>query len=289
MKVIIPVAGWGTRFLPATKAQPKEMLSVVDKPVIQWIVEQITAAGFEDIIFVTGRNKRSLEDHFDNHSELENVLEKNGKLDQLSEIKKISNLARFTFVRQSEALGNGDAVKRALYLVNHDPVAVSWGDEILISNPPIFKTLQNLFEKFGLPVLAIKKAPKSQLSKYGVVKIKKTRHPNLYRVTGIIEKPDIEKAPSSFISIGSFILTAEVYKYLDKLYPPPKNKEIYLTEAINLYLQNGGKALGFEFKGRRYDCGSKFGLLQAQVELGLEHPEIKHKFRNYLRSIAQKI
>lgn len=286
-KAIIPVAGFGTRFLPATKAQPKEMLSVVDKPVIQYLVEEAAASGIEEIIFVTGRGKRVIEDHFDHSFELEYNLVEKGKQDLLEEIRKISKLAKFSYVRQPLPLGDGDALLCAKNLTNGEPFAVLFGDDIVDSKIPCLKQLFNIYSRYGDPVIALEKVPKKDVFRYGVVKPSFIEN-NLYEIKDVIEKPEIKKAPSNLIIIGKYVLTPDIFKYIEALGNGSPNKEIRLADALKLMLYDRA-VYGYEFQGKRYDCGNKLGFLKAQVEFGLKHSEIKKEFRQYLQGLFEMI
>ncbi len=289
-KAIIPAAGFGTRFLPATKAQPKEMLPIVDKPIIQWIVEEVAAAGIKNIIFVTGKNKRSLEDHFDNQPELENALQQNGKSKLLETVQAISGLAKFSFVRQGEQRGNADAIRQTLHLLHNEPAMVMFGDEILINDDgssPLKKQLA-IFEKLQEPLLLLYPLPHEKVSSYGVVKIKKTGDENLYEVLDIVEKPKADEAPSNLTVIGRYALTPKVLSLIDTFYEndaPKAPGEIGITQILQKYIREGGKVYATEFKGRRFDCGSKIGFLKATVHYGLRHPETGPEFNDYLKEI----
>jgi UTP--glucose-1-phosphate uridylyltransferase len=277
-KAIIPVAGFGTRFLPATKAQPKEMLPIVDKPVIQYLVEEAVSSGIEEIIFVTGRGKRAIEDHFDYSVELEFNLVEKGKRDLLQAVRKISEMASFAYVRQPRPLGDGHAVLCAKKLVNGEPVAVLFGDDLVDSAVPCLKQLINVFEKYGDPVVALEQVPKNEVSKYGVVASVQIE-PRIHQIKNLVEKPKIALAPSNLIIIGKYIITPEIFAILEK--NPSRSGEIRLADALKIYL--GKRPLyGCEFEGQRYDCGDKLGFLRATVEYGLKHREVGKKFKKYL-------
>ena len=283
-KAIIPVAGMGTRFLPAAKAQPKEMLAVVDKPVIQYIVEEAVAAGIEEIIFVTAIGKRAIEDHFDRNFELEYRLEQRNKIKELESVKALGKLAKFAFVRQSKPLGDGHAVLSALPFVNRDePVAVLFGDDIIDGKVPALRQLMDAYEKYHNPVVALQKVPKKQVSSYGVIGGKAVTK-SIWDVSRFVEKPTVEEAPSDLIVIGRYILTPEVMALLP-LVEPGKDGEIRLADAFDAYLKQGQSLYGCVFEGTRYDCGNRLGFLKAQIELGLKHPEIGKDLRKYLKTI----
>lgn len=281
-KAIIPVAGMGTRFLPATKAQPKEMLPVVDKPVIQYIVEEAVKAGIEDIIFVTAIGKRAIEDHFDRNFELEYRLEQKGKIAELEEISKIGKLANFSFVRQAKPLGDGHAVLSAASLVGEgEPIAVLFGDDIIVGEKPAIGEMIETFEKYQKPVVAIKEVEKERVSSYGVVAGQEIDE-QTWQIEKFVEKPSVEEAPSNLAVIGRYVLTPEIFKIL-KNQVPGKDGEIRLADAFSTYLGAGNEMYGRKFEGRRYDCGDKLQFVIAQIELGLKHPEMREELKKYLK------
>ncbi|OGL94739.1 UTP--glucose-1-phosphate uridylyltransferase [Candidatus Uhrbacteria bacterium RIFOXYB12_FULL_58_10] len=283
-KAIIPVAGMGTRFLPASKAQPKEMLSVVDKPVIQYIVEEAVASGIEEIVFVTAIGKRAIEDHFDRNFELEYRLEQKKKTKELEAIKAIGKLAKFAFVRQTKPLGDGHAVLSAIPFVDCDePVAVLFGDDIIDGKIPALRQLMDVYEEYHDPVVALQKVPRKQVSNYGVIGGKAVRK-NVWEVQKFVEKPAVEEAPSDLIVIGRYVLTPEIIALLPKV-QAGKDGEIRLADAFAAYLRTDRALYGCVFDGTRYDCGNKLGFLKAQVELGLKHPEIGKDLKAYLRTL----
>jgi|SRR3989344_3904595 len=282
-KVIIPVGGFGTRFLPATKAQPKEMLPIVDKPVIQYLVEEAVASGIKEVIIVTGRAKRAIEDHFDYAAELEAFLESRGKADLAKAIRRISSMAFFAFVRQKEPKGIGDAILQAYPLLGNEPVAVMSGDDIIDAKPPALAQLMRVFSKYHAPVVALRRIDRKDVHKYGIIKGKKIA-PRTWRIEGLVEKPDPASAPSDLMIIVKYILTPPIFNYLAKTKPAP-NGEIYITDAVDKYVKNGGKLYGYEVKGEYYDCGDKSGFMRAVVNFGLKHPEIGQEFRKYLKSL----
>jgi len=282
-KVIITVGGFGTRFLPATKAQPKEMLPIVDKPVIQYLVEEAVKSGIKEVILVTGRGKRAIEDHFDHAAELESFLESRGKGELAKAIKKISSLAFFAFVRQKEPRGIGDAILQARSLIGDEPVAVMSGDDIIDSPTPALKQLIQIYKKYRAPVVALYKVPKKDIHKYGIIAGKKISS-RVWRITGLVEKPKAEEAPSDLMVIVKYILTPEIFDYLAKSKPAP-NGEIYITDAIDRYVKKGGRFYGYEIKGDYYDCGDKLGFMKAVVNFGLKHAEIGVAFRDHLKNL----
>ncbi|OGE74022.1 MAG: UTP--glucose-1-phosphate uridylyltransferase [Candidatus Doudnabacteria bacterium RIFCSPLOWO2_02_FULL_42_9] len=283
-KAVIPAAGFGTRFLPATKAQPKEMLPIVDKPVIQYVVEQAVAAGIEQIVIVTGWHKRAIEDHFDRHFELEARLEKDGKIEQLQSIKKISDLADFVYVRQKEALGNGHAVLMAKDIIGNEPFVVMWGDEFFEADPPSLKQLISVYEQTGSPVIAGIKVDKADVSRYGIGKVTNIKD-NLFKLHEIVEKPTPEEAPSNLAVHGNYLFTPDIFDMLKDL-KPSKSGEIWQVDAINkLAAQKDVHVLELK-NSHYYDCGNKLGYLKAVVEFGLKHDDLRDEFAEYLRNIV---
>ena len=282
-KAIMPVAGSGTRFLPATKAQPKEMLSVVDKPVIQYLVEEAVAAGIKEIIFVTGRGKRAIEDHFDTSFELEHTLEKKYKKKLLRAVRNVAKLARFSYVRQPEPLGDGHAILCARHLVSrNEPVAILFGDDLVDSRVPAIGQLIKIYERYQSPVIALAGVPREDISKFGVVDPVKLSN-RTYEIKKFVEKPKTKEAPSNLIAVGKYIITPEVFEKLEK--SRNDKGEIRLANAFIRMLKDNRPVYGYEFKGVRYDCGDKFGFIQATIQMGLKHPEIKNKLRKYLKKI----
>lgn len=287
-KTIIPVAGFGTRFLPATKAQPKEMLPIIDKPVIQFVVEEAVSGGAEDIIFITGRNKRVIEDHFDSSPELEAILSANAKQDVLKEVQKISKLARFSYVRQNGVGGDGGAILCAKHLVeNEKAVAVLFGDDVIDSEISCMKQMKEIYEKTDSVVVALDEVPRSEVFRYGVVKAKNIED-DLFEIEDIVEKPKIEDAPSNMTLCGKYIITPEVFIELEKLGEAANGKEVHLSEAIKKVIGKR-KVYGFRFSGKRYDCGSKIGFLKATVDFALKHGEVKDEFKEYLKSKIKEL
>ena len=283
-KVIIPIGGFGTRFLPATKAQSKEMLTLVDKPVIQYIVEEAVDSGIKEVIFVTARNKRAVEDHFDSAVELEVFLRSRGKEKVADMIKSISSLAKFAYVRQREQKGPGDALMQALHLIGPDePVAVLYGDDVVDAKTPCLKQLMGVFNKYKKPVLALERVARKNVSRYGIIGGRKMA-PRTYLINEVIEKPSIKEAPSNLAVIGKYIYTPELIRLLPKMKSGPAG-ELYPTDIFDLYVKNGGEMYGYEYEGVRYDCGEKLGYLKAMVELGMRHKDVGTEFRRYLRNI----
>jgi len=286
-KVIIPVAGLGTRFLPATKAQPKEMLPIIDKPVIQYLVEEATKSGISDVVFVTGRNKRAIEDHFDFSPELESALLSKKKEDIFKEVRSISSLARFSYVRQNLPQGDGDAILCAEHLISKDEaVAVLFGDDIVDSEVPCLAQMEKVFEKYGDVVVALDEVPMSEVSQYGVVDAEKISD-NVYKIKDIVEKPSVKDAPSNLIIVGKYIITPEVFIDLNKIKAETKTGEIRLADALKSLLKRK-PIYGLRFTGKRYDCGSKIGFLKATVDFALNHQTLKKDFKEYLKDIVER-
>lgn len=283
-KAVIPAAGLGTRVLPATKAMPKEMLPIVDKPAIQYIVEEAVAAGIEEILIITGRNKSIMEDHFDHAPELEAALQKPGKEDALESCLGISNLADIFFVRQKETKGLGHAILKARSFTGDEPFVVLYGDDVIIGKDPVAAQLCRAYEAFGKPCLAMKEVTAAQVQKYSSMQVEHLRD-NLYHLTDMIEKPAPGKEFSLFSCLGRCLLTPEIYEILDRTLPGAGG-EIQLTDAMAVLARNGGMT-GVDFTGKRYDMGSKLGVMEAQVETALLHAEIGPEFRAYLKELAK--
>jgi UTP--glucose-1-phosphate uridylyltransferase len=285
-KAIIPAAGFGTRFLPATKSQPKEMLPVVDKPTIQYIVEEAVESGIEDILIVIGRYKSSIEDHFDRSVELEMELEKKGKYDMLEQIQNIAGMANIQFVRQKTALGLGHAVYCARNFIGNEPFAVMLGDDIVDSpGYPCLKQMMDLYEKEQCSILGVKEVARHDLNKYGIVDGDKIGE-GIYTVRSLVEKPKPEEAPSNVAIMGRYIITPEIFNILEKTAPGAGN-EIQLTDALKT-LALKERMLAYAFKGRRHDVGDKLGFLQATVEFALQRDDLKDDFIAYLEQIVAK-
>jgi UTP--glucose-1-phosphate uridylyltransferase len=286
-KAVFPVAGLGTRFLPATKASPKEMLPVVDKPLIQYAVEEAAAAGITHMIFVTGRGKRSIEDHFDKAYELEAELRGKGKLKQLAEVEAmLPKGLTYTYVRQPEALGLGHAVLCAAPLVGREPFAVILADDLIDADVSAVRQMTEVYHQTGASVLAVQNVDRSETGSYGIVSAKPYDPAKLRgtgKVQGIVEKPKPEDAPSTLGVVGRYLLTPAIFDLLADQ-PPGAGKEIQLTDAIARLLKKE-TVLAHEFEGTRYDCGSKLGYLKATVNLALKHPELAQDFFDYLRSV----
>lgn len=284
-KAVIPAAGFGTRFLPATKAQPKEMLPIVDKPVIQYVVEQAVEAGIEQIIIVTGWHKRAIEDHFDRHFELEARLEQTGKKEELEGIKKVSELANFVYVRQKEALGNGHAVLMAKDVVGDEPFVVMWGDEFFYAQPSAIEQLIVAYNQYQCPVIAGVRVAKPDIPRYGIADIDLLKD-NVYKIKRIVEKPEIGKAPSDLATHGNYLLTPDIFEILETT-PPSRGGEIWLSSAIDKLIQKRD-VYAVELKNSKYyDCGNKLQYLKAVVEFGLRHDDLSSEFAEYLKNIVK--
>jgi UTP--glucose-1-phosphate uridylyltransferase len=281
-KAVFPAAGLGTRFLPATKAQPKEMLPLVDKPIIQYGVEEAVASGVDNIILVTGRGKNAIEDHFDVSVELETFLETRGKKDLLAEVRKISNLINFAYVRQGEPLGLGHAVLVTKSLVGDEPFAVILADDVIDASPPALQQMIDVFRVMDGPVLAIERVPKSDVSAYGIIDGQEIR-PGVYQIRDLVEKPSREEAPSDLAIIGRYILTPDIFTELEAT-ATDRTGEIQLTNGLRRLLKSR-PIYGCRVDGVRHDTGNKLGFLRAVVYFALRRPDIASHFREYLRSI----
>ena len=282
-KAVFPVAGMGTRFLPATKASPKEMLPVVDKPLIQYAVEEAVTAGMTEMIFVTGRGKRAIEDHFDKAVELEAELAESGRTELLRMVQNIiPRQVSCTYVRQAQALGLGHAILCAQQVVGDAPFAVVLADDLIDGDPPVLRQMARIFEQRRCSVIAVENVAREETRRYGIVSVReKSRSP--HPMTGIVEKPDPREAPSTLGVVGRYLLTPRVFHHLRRV-KPGSGGEIQLTDGIAALLEEED-VLAHEFHGVRYDCGSKLGYLQANVQLGLKHAEVGAAFRRYLHSL----
>ena len=291
-KAVFPVAGLGTRFLPVTKASPKEMLPIVDKPLIQYAVEEAAAAGITEMIFVTGRGKRSIEDHFDKAYELETELASHGKVKQLKEIQSLlPQNVHYSYVRQSEALGLGHAVLCARPLVGNEPFAVLLADDLVDAEVPVMKQMLDLFDQHNSSVIGVQNVPLEQTNQYGIVR-PQSMGVRIHRIADIVEKPLPENAPSTLGVVGRYVFTPDIFEYLENV-TPGTGGEIQLTDAIAAMLAKH-PVLAYEFKGQRYDCGSKIGYLEAVVDFALKHPAVAEEFSAFisklkLSGINQKI
>ncbi len=284
-KAVFPAAGLGTRFLPATKSLPKEMLPIVDKPIIQYGVEEALAAGCDQIIIVTGRGKSAIEDHFDVSYELEKMLEERRKTELLTIVRQISDMIHIAYVRQKEALGLGHAVLMARELVGNEPFAVLLADDVIDSSVPCLKQMMDVHDQTGSSILATQEVEGPAISHYGVLDAKPVNgNARLYEVANMIEKPRMEEAPSNLAIIGRYILTPAIFEMLDCT-PLGAGGELQLTDGIRLLLQKE-KIYGYRFEGKRHDAGDKLGFLKATVEFALKRPELKDDFREYLKTLS---
>lgn len=283
-KAVIPAAGLGTRVLPATKAQPKEMLVIVDKPSLQYIVEELVKSGITDIVIVTGRNKNSIEDHFDYSYELENTLKKDGKDELLEKIENLSTMANIFYVRQNLPKGLGHAILKAKPFIGDDPFVIALGDDI-VYNPekPVAKQLIDVYEKYESSIVGCQEVDEKDISKYGIVKPIEKLDKSTCVIEDFIEKPSLEEAPSNFACLGRYLLTGKIFKYLEEV-KPGKGGEIQLTDAILDMLKDGERVLSYNFEGKRYDIGNKVGLLKANIEFGLKNEETREELLKYLKT-----
>ena len=293
-KAVIPAAGLGTRVLPATKAQPKEMLVIVDKPALQYLVEELLEAGIEEILIITGRNKGSIENHFDYSYELERTLEENGKKDLLKVVNHISEMSNIYYVRQKKPLGLGHAISCAEAFVGDEPFVVLLGDDIIYTDKekrqlPVTKQLVEKYKELqGGTILGVQEVPHKNVSKYGIIKPLKKIDEKTVAVEDFIEKPSVDEAPSNLAALGRYVLEPEIFSYL-KNTKPGKGGEIQLTDAILEMKNNGEKLYAYNFDGLRYDTGDKFGMFVANVEFGLRHEELKDRVKEYLKGLIEKL
>ena len=293
-KAVIPAAGLGTRVLPATKAQPKEMLVIVDKPALQYLVEELLAAGIEEILIITGRNKGSIENHFDYSYELERTLEENGKKDLLKVVNHISEMSNIYYVRQKRPLGLGHAISCAEAFVGDEPFVVLLGDDIIYTDKekgqlPVTKQLVEKYKELqGGTILGVQEVPYKNVSKYGIIKPLKKIDEKTVAVEDFIEKPSVDEAPSNLAALGRYVLEPEIFSYLKNI-KPGKGGEIQLTDAILAMKNNGEKLYAYNFDGLRYDTGDKFGMFVANVEFGLRHEELKDRVKEYLKGLIEKL
>ncbi len=283
-KAVFPAAGLGTRFLPATKAQPKEMLPIVDKPTIQYVMEEAVASGIQDIIVVTGRGKNAIEDHFDRSIELELMLTRKGRSDLLEVVRRVSELIRVCYVRQKEPLGLGHAVLAARDLVGNEPFAVLLGDDILTDGTPALRQMMAVYEKYRCSVMLVKRVPKEEISRYGVIKGRKVEE-QLYHIMDMVEKPEVRQAPSDLAIVGRYLLTPEIFPILEKT-AADQTGEIQLTNALKGLLRGKKQMIyALEFQGRWHDAGTILGFLKTTVEIALERPDVAPGFKEFLRGL----
>lgn len=284
-KAVLPVAGLGTRVLPATKVVPKELLPIVDKPTLQYIVEEAVAAGIEEIIFVTSRSKRAIEDHFDSFPELEQTLREKKKLKELEELRKIQSMAAYATVRQDEPLGLGHAVLCAKNLVGDEPFVVMLGDEFMAEETPCLPRLIEVYEKYNSSVLTLFTVRDDQVSSYGIAEVKELA-PEVFQVLNLVEKPPLEEAPSRLAIAGRYILTPDIFELIEKT-PKGRGGEIQLTDAIKVQAQ-AGRCYGIHFTGNRYDMGTPLGLLTTSIAFALQRPDIAPELREYMREALKE-
>jgi len=283
-KAVFPAAGLGTRFLPATKAQPKEMLPLVDKPIIQYVIEEAVASGITRILIVTGKGKNAIEDHFDVSKELERLLEERGKTDLLEQVRSISSMINVSYVRQGESLGLGHAVLMAKDLVGSEPFAVMLGDDIIDSAVPCMKQMIDVFERHGGPVIAVQQVPPSEISHYGVIDgAPEDENSRVYRIRDMVEKPRRDEAPSDLAIIGRYILTPDIFEELEAT-DRDAGGEIQLTNGLRRLCEKRA-VYGYRFEGTRHDAGNKLGFLKATVEFALKREDLGAPFREYLKSL----
>ncbi|MBE6777736.1 MAG: UTP--glucose-1-phosphate uridylyltransferase GalU [Ruminococcaceae bacterium] len=285
-KAIIPAAGLGTRVLPASKSCPKEMLPIVDKPAIQYIVEEAVKAGITDILIITNRGKGIIEDHFDHSIELENMLQKRGRTDTLEELDNLANMANIYYLRQKETRGLGDAVLRARQFVGDEPFAVLYGDDVIIGDVPAIGELIEAYETFGKSVVGIKEVPDHLIVKYSSLKVDKIGD-KTYAVSDMVEKPKLEEKLSNFSILGRCVLEPEIFDVLERT-PLGAGNELQLTDAMCEIAKSKGMT-GVDFSGTRYDMGNKFGILKANIEVGLNHPETKDELKEYIKQLAKEL
>jgi UTP--glucose-1-phosphate uridylyltransferase len=282
-KAVLPVAGLGTRVLPATKVVPKELLPIVDKPTLQYIVEEAVAAGIEEIIFVTSRSKRAIEDHFDAFPELEQALERKGKHKELAELRRVVGLAKYMTVRQVEPLGLGHAILCAKEAVGDEPFVVLLGDEIY-PGQPVLQPLIEVYEQYQSSVLTLFTVPRERIASYGITSVEE-KGPGVLQVTDMVEKPKPEEAPSDLAVAGRYVITPDIFALIEKL-PPGRGGEIQLTDALQIQAREG-RCYGIHFTGQRYDMGNPLGLLTTSIALGLQRPEIAPALREYMRQALE--
>lgn len=285
-KAIIPAAWLGTRFLPATKAQPKEMLPIVDKPTIQYIIEEAVEAGIQDIIVVTGRNKRSIEDHFDRSIELELELEKGDKQEMLDMVREISEMANIHYIRQKEPRGLGHAILAAQHFIGDEPFAVLLGDDVVISKQPCLGQMLDVFKEYQTSILGVQTVAHEVVNKYGIIAGKQVDE-RVYKVNDMVEKPSVEEAPSNVAVLGRYIITPEIFRFLETQ-DVGKGGEIQLTDALKR-LAKEQAMYAYDFKGHRYDVGSKVGFIQANIEFALRREELREEMEEYLSRLHENV
>ncbi len=284
-KAIIPAAGLGTRFLPATKSQPKEMLPIVDKPTLQYIIEEAIESGIEEILIITGRNKKSIEDHFDKSVELELELEQKGKLEMLEMVRDISNMVNIHYIRQKEPKGLGHAIHCAKSFIGNEPFAVLLGDDIVDAKTPCLKQLINAYDEYKTTILGVQEVAKEDTDKYGILDVKHIED-RVYKVKDMVEKPSVESAPSNIAILGRYIINPSIFDILENQ-APGKGGEIQLTDALKT-LSTQEAIYAYNFEGRRYDVGDKFGFLEATIDFALKRDELRDDLLNYMKEVVEK-
>mgnify|MGYP000931448416 FL=1 len=284
-KAIIPAAGLGTRFLPATKAQPKEMLPIVDKPILQYIIEEAVSSGIEEILIITGRNKKSIEDHFDKSIELELELEKKGKLDLLEKVRKISDMVSIYYIRQKEPKGLGHAILCAKSFIGNEPFAVLLGDDIVYSKKPCLKQMIEVYDEYKTTILGVQEVDSNDVDKYGIVDGKPIEN-RIYKIKDLVEKPAVADSPSNIAILGRYILNPDIFEILEHT-KPGKGEEIQLTDALKELVQREAM-YAYVFEGRRYDAGDKEGYLEATVEYALRRKDLREEFLDFLIKTIDK-
>ncbi|MGL6104537.1 UTP--glucose-1-phosphate uridylyltransferase GalU [Romboutsia sp.] len=284
-KAIIPAAGLGTRFLPATKSQPKEMLPIVDKPTLQYIIEEAIASGIEEILIITGRNKKSIEDHFDKSVELELELEQKGKQEMLEMVRDISNMVNIHYIRQKEPKGLGHAIHCAKSFIGNEPFAVLLGDDIVDCETPCLKQLISAYDEYKTTILGVQEVATEDINKYGILDVKHIED-RVYKVKDMVEKPSIEEAPSNVAILGRYIITPDIFKILENQ-EPGKGGEIQLTDALKT-LGKHEAIYAYNFEGRRYDVGDKFGFLEATIDFALKRDNLRDDLLNYMRTVVNE-
>jgi UTP--glucose-1-phosphate uridylyltransferase len=285
-KAVIPAAGFGTRFLPATKSQPKEMLPIVDTPVIQYVVEEAVASGITDILMVIGKGKRAVEEHFDRNFQLEELLKTKGRTKELECLRRISEMADIHFVWQKEIKGLGDAIYCARHHVNNEPFVVLLGDTVMDAAVPATQQLLDVFEEVHNPVVLLEEVAREKVSRYGVIDGKQTT-PGIYEIRDFVEKPSVEEAPSNLVVAGRYIFTPDIFGYLEQT-PPGKGGEIQITDAMRLMVKNR-RMYGRKLEGKRCDIGNKEGFVRTNLEFALKDPDLAESMKNYIKKLAGQL
>jgi UTP--glucose-1-phosphate uridylyltransferase len=285
-KAVIPAAGLGTKFLPATKAQPKEMLPVIDKPTIQYVVEEAVDSGIDDILIIIGKGKRAIEDHFDRNSELEDYLQKNDSTDAYNEIRRIGDMANIHFIRQKEVSGLGSAILYAAQHIGNEPFAVLLGDSIIQSVIPVTQQLIDIYEQYRQSIIAVEQVPDDKVGRFGIVDGKQVNE-SIRDISQLVEKPELKKSPSNLAIAGRYILTPEIFKSIEQT-KPDKNGEIQLTDALQILLKRE-RIFSYQIEGKRFDMGSKLDFIKTNIEFALQHPDFAEEIRKYLTDIQNQL